>query len=781
MVKKVTTSNCNFRRKSVAVAVTAACMSMAAAPQAHAQDEGSSPLEEIVVTATRREASVQDIPYNISALSGDAMALQNMVDQYDVLRAMHGVTVVDRGFRNAGTVNSIVIRGLNVDNGQNGDIMLNAVPTVATYFDNTPIFANFILKDIERVEVLRGPQGTLYGSGSLGGTVRYIGYKPNASDFEAKVALDYGQTSGSDSNNIAGDLMVNIPLGDKVAIRGSYSRIDNAGVVDYVNAYQLGASGDPLINVGGDCIDPSAATDDQIMNNVGCFESRENADYVKINYGKLAIRAELTDDFNLQLTYQAQDDEIGARRATTLGDNNQPSDSPLYFEYGDDDSGQLMLEPSSRDVELVSLDLEWDLGFATFTSNTSSFDHEGQGVSDNGGLWQSGGETVVTDSRDWSADFYGGGWPRPLQAAERGYDDEAFIQEFRLVSNASDAKFDWLVGVFYMDQENSVYQLSHNPGMNAFHNACVDTGGPSCDGFWPATFYPGDQLTEIDFEYVRDTSYEETAIYGELTYHFTDAFRLTGGFRWFDNETVNDTKLGFPLVVGWESPSAPQSTDSDNDVLIKLNASYDLNDSTMLYATYSEGYRHGGAQAVPSAENGDPFGELNAEAIRTFSSDTVENIEIGVKGGTDSFRYTASLFQVDWSDPQLNTASVWYSFYLAANGDSASTQGIELELEGYLGESFHYRLGYTHLDAELDSDFISPQTGGVVAPAGSLLPGAPTDVLSLSFDNTWELSSDMSLIAGLSIYNQSKSDAYIDNTSTLNEVYSSFSLVGATS
>ncbi|NCF16013.1 MAG: TonB-dependent receptor, partial [Gammaproteobacteria bacterium] len=297
---------------------------------------------------------------------------------------------------------------------------------------------------------------------------------------------------------------------------------------------------------------------------------------------------------------------------------------------------------------------------------------------------------------------------------------------------------------------------------------------------WPATFYPGDQLTEIDFEYIRDTSYEETAIYGELTYHFTDAFRLTGGFRWFDNTTVNDTILGFPLVVGWTSPSAPQSTDSDDDVLIKLNASYDLNDSNMLYATYSEGYRHGGAQAVPSFENSDPFGEPNAEAIRTFGSDTVENIELGVKGAYDSFRYTVSLFQVDWSDPQLNTTSAVYGFYLAANGDEASTQGIELELEGQLGDSFHYRLGYTHLDAELDSDFISPQTGGVVAPAGSLLPGAPTDVLSLSFDNTWELGSDMSLIAGLSIYNQSKSDAYIDNTSTLNEVYSSFSLIGAT-
>jgi outer membrane receptor protein involved in Fe transport len=97
--------------------------------------------------------------------------------------------------------------------------MLNAVPTVATYYDNSPMFANFLVKDIERVEVLRGPQGTLYGSGSLGGTVRYMTRTPNTEDFEADVELDYGQTSGSDGNNLAADVMVNFPMGDVAALR----------------------------------------------------------------------------------------------------------------------------------------------------------------------------------------------------------------------------------------------------------------------------------------------------------------------------------------------------------------------------------------------------------------------------------------------------------------------------------------------------------------------------------------------------------------------------------
>ena len=765
--------NSNFQRKTLAVAVTAACMTMTSAPS-YAQGADDNVLEEIMVTATRREARVQDIPYNISAMSGEYLELQNIVNQYDVLRAMHGVTVIDRGYRNAGTVNSIVIRGLNVDNGRNGDIMLNAVPTVATYYDNTPLFANFLIKDIERVEVLRGPQGTLYGSGSLGGTVRYIGNRPNPEGFEADIELDYGQTSGSSGDNIALDAMVNIPLGDKTAVRATFSRIDNDGVIDYMNAYQLNSFGEPLVDVNGSCVDPRSAPDTEVLQNVGCFRNVEDADFVEINYAKVSLRGEPTDTFSYQLSYQYQEDTIGARRSTTLGDNDQPVGSALYFAYGDDDSGQVLLEPSERDVDMASLDLEWDLGFATFTSSTATYNHEGSGESDNGGLWASGG-------RDWNFNFYGGGWQRPAQRAERGYDDSAVIQEFRLVSNDTRNNLDWLVGAFYMDQDNSVNQYSYNPGMGEFFNACVDTGGPECAGFWPAIFYPGSQFTEIDFEYIRDTSYEEMALYGEVTYHFSDDFRLTGGFRWFDNETVNDVVLGFPLVLPeLASPMAPRSTDSDDDVLLKLNASWDLNDDNMLYATYSEGYRHGGAQSLPSLDNGDPFGEPNAEALRTFASDSVTNYEIGIKGSREGLRYTASLFHVDWDDPQLNTTSSFYGFYLAANGDKASTEGIELELEGYFADTFHYRAGYTYVKAELDKDFISPQTGGVVATAGSTLPGAPSNTFSFNVDNTWEINSNMDLVAGLNGYYQSESENFINQTSPVNETYGSFTLFGAT-
>ena len=119
-------------------------------------------IEEIVVTATSRETSIFEVPYNISAISGDEVNSRGIQDAAELLRNFAGISSVDRGSRNAGTINNIRIRGLNVDSNALQDYPVSAAASVTTYVDNTPVFANFLLKDLERVEVLRGPQSTLY-------------------------------------------------------------------------------------------------------------------------------------------------------------------------------------------------------------------------------------------------------------------------------------------------------------------------------------------------------------------------------------------------------------------------------------------------------------------------------------------------------------------------------------------------------------------------------------------------------------------------------------------
>src|SRR5512137_1164277 len=148
------------RRGTVALSFAAAGLQLTTLGNA-AFAQAKPELEEIVVTATRREQTIQEIPFNISAVSGDTLERSNISDAVEALRTMPGISIQDRGFRNGGIASGIVIRGINVDGGYNGDVPLAAPPTVSTYVDDTALFGNFILKDIERVEVLRGPQGTL--------------------------------------------------------------------------------------------------------------------------------------------------------------------------------------------------------------------------------------------------------------------------------------------------------------------------------------------------------------------------------------------------------------------------------------------------------------------------------------------------------------------------------------------------------------------------------------------------------------------------------------------
>ena len=131
-------------------------------------EDTANDIEEVVVTATSRETSIFEVPYNISAVSGSDIDSKGIQDTAELLRSFAGISTIDRGSRNAGTVNNIRIRGLNVDSNALQDYPVSAVAAVSTYVDKTPVFANFLLKDLNRVEVLRGPQSTLYGSGALG-------------------------------------------------------------------------------------------------------------------------------------------------------------------------------------------------------------------------------------------------------------------------------------------------------------------------------------------------------------------------------------------------------------------------------------------------------------------------------------------------------------------------------------------------------------------------------------------------------------------------------------
>jgi len=710
-----------FRMAPLAAAIGGILATGSSVTLAQEVDSESGVIEEIVVTATRRETSVLDVPYNISAIAGQTLVDAQIFENADLMRQIAGVGVVDRGQRNQGVINSIMIRGLNIDGAALGDYALNTVPTVSTYVNETPIYANFILKDIQRVEVLRGPQGTLYGSGSLGGTVRYIMNKPNPEALDGQAFAWVSQTEGSQGTNYGGDFMLNLPTSDKTAFRLSAGTLQGAGVVDAVNVYELDGNGVPV--APGGVLDPEAS-----------FRKVEDADDADIRYARVSFYAEPNESFNLLLSYQMQEDDIGGRRQRTKGANG------AGVQYGKYEIGSIQLEPSSRDVDLVSLEMELDLGFATLTSSTSSYDHSGESVSENTGFYAQNG---------WLADFYYN-YPRPMASAFRSYSDEAFVQELRLVSQGEHT-IDWVIGGFYRDQDLNSTQTSSLVGYER----------------WADLFFGNPNLIvqDQDFGYERDENFTDLAFYGEVTWHTSDTLHLTAGLRWFENEFKNDTYM----QVGVWDPSIFNFEDTaffegkENDTLFKLNAAWNVSDEQTLYATISEGYRRGGSNAVPTVGF---FAE--DPGWQQYGPDTVVNYEIGFKGTTERLMYSMAAFYVDWDKVQLNTATTNWGFFAAANGDSARTSGIELELDGYITDNVHYNIGYAYIDGEITGDAMAPTTPSfVLAEDGSPLIGTAEHTLNAAIQFNKNLSNGFDWTTRINGYYQSETyNAFGDGSRT---------------
>lgn len=222
-----------LRRNAVGLAVAAATYGSFSA--AHADDSGPA-VEEVVVTATRRASSVLDVPYNIQAFSAEDLAQAGVTSIEDLTRVAPGLSVFDEGPRVSGDRNTFNIRGLNAENAYNNDDNPSLTePAVSTYFGEIPVFFPFQLVDMNRVEVLRGPQGTLYGDSSIGGTIRMIPNAPDPHAFTMDVGADLSGTDYASEPSYDGYATVNIPINDTSAFRGTVGHQYLSGFIDAVD------------------------------------------------------------------------------------------------------------------------------------------------------------------------------------------------------------------------------------------------------------------------------------------------------------------------------------------------------------------------------------------------------------------------------------------------------------------------------------------------------------------------------------------------------------------
>jgi len=716
-----------FRRTGVAAAV--------AAIVTHSAPVVAQEIEEITVTATRRAQTVSEIPYNISAVSGDALARNGITDWTKLARSVPGVAFKEAGPRDAGINPGLIIRGLNVEGSGNSDIVSVAAPTVSTYAGETPMFVNLHMKDVERVEVLRGPQGTLYGSGSLGGTIRYIFKDPEFDDFYGEAGTRIGQTNKASGVNSDTWFILNTPFSDKFAARLVAGYVENQGFVDVNGLVTLNSAGHVVAADGSDPIAdgnfPGLTDNGDDTWSVAIpqnkfqplFGRKSDVNRNTIKHARVTFLWAPTDAVNARFTYMRQEDFAGGRQAV----------NPTSSLGGDMTYTAHILEELERDVELAALDVEAELGFGTLSASVSRYTNDSDVKSDQTG--------VYVNNYFFVSAYYANS---PIDVAFGPYEnaDEGTTAEVRLVSSG-DGPIDYVLGAFWLDQDFHATQHDIFPGI---YESLTDYYGTTT-----VSTPPGFLPDEVFFQRVAP-KYEDKALFGEITWHVTDDWQVTGGFRTFDQQV--DTKVDLYLLgcgsycdsdqlppdsplIGLGANSTFRSQ-SFNDTIFKFNTSYKLSDNLMTYVTWAEGFRHGGANATVTNPNSALFDDPR---LADYKSDVATNIEVGLKGSAVEGRlgFSATFFWIDWKDMQFFAYSDGSAVPIIANAKEAESKGFELESSQYWSDAFTTRLGLGITNAELTADFVAP--GDVTAGfSGDRLPGVPDLTVNASMTYVQALS-----------------------------------------
>jgi len=745
MTKRNSKFNALTGKRYAMTPVSAAVPGSAAMAQ-DADEEKYVGIEEIVVTATKRTVSIQDVAQSITAFSTAEIARRGILDMADIAGNLPSISL--SSYR-AG-LNELVYRGIT----SGGSWRLES--QVAMYLDDIPVTAGTTqldprLVDIERVESLPGPQGTLFGSASQTGTLRVITNKPNFDGFSGAVTGEYKTTSGGeDSWDINGHL--NIPVSDNFAMRiVGYSHKDG-GYID--NVYSTAPHS--VCTVGFDCEHAGWGLPDGHLNsatpdNAGLEEEDFN-DY-EMTGGRISALWNISEKWSLLTTLMTQD-------STTTG--VWGSDTAI----GDYKIAQFSEEWRKDKWTNLAFTFKGDLGFAEFSNSFSVTERDQQYQFDNthyeawhtrrtGGYFSAYcnywnayyagycsayhfGEYNYYDKYDTG---YNGGIYRSLQEADR------ITNEIRLTST-TDSRFQWMVGAFYENNEDGWVDKGDIPNLSSTKHWAY-TQFRSCDmvddGVDPSLIQcpapnPGD--TWYQDSYRREIT--QVAAFGEATYDLTEALKVTAGVRWFefDRYVINDRQwpLHMPveaIAIDGEGASIEEAKESDTS--FKFGLSYDLSDDKMVYGLYSEGFRVGGGN--------------NAKAVRVdfvpalYDPDKVLNYEIGMK--TEWFdnrvQINATIFHMTWEDIQLSVWSdqdgLWWLNGIA-NGGGGENKGAELDVIWQATDNLRISGNFYTGDAYYTDDWFSPERtednpdGVQELWAGTSMVDAASDKFSISADYT---------------------------------------------
>lgn len=662
--------------------VSALGVSLFGAGAQAADAETGATIEEVIVTATKREVSLQKAPLSISALTGDQLSARGVESFADLARLVPGV--VQSG---SAQFSKFTVRGVQTSNTTSSS---GEQKPVAVYLDELPLTSFSILTpeispyDMSRVEVLRGPQGTLFGSGTLAGAVKYVTNKPDPRAFDASAQAELGLT-GDDSwrRRFAG--MVNVPLiEDKLAVRAvAYSR-DEDGYVTNV------------------------------------FLNQRHPDYVKAWGGRIAAKLQVTDDFHL--TAMVTSDRIkngdASRFTLALGKNKTTSIAPYT---------------TNADVMTYSLTGAYALPFATVESTT----------------------TMARVKTDWSLQL-NSVTLFPYFINEQ-VDAETIVQDVRVVSKGN-SRFDYVVGVFYLNQANDYRDLYNSTA--AFAQRLNITGvvrAPGLNGTGPY-----DAVHQIDD---RKRKNMEAAVYGEGTFHITETLHATVGLRQTRYKYADaSTGRGFNGLANWTAAinaggnrridlpvvaANNLTTGYQTKLTQKYNLSWERTPEQNYYVSASQGFRRGHPNQAALRNGGRSVIDPNDPTVIPLfaASDGLWNYELGAKTRwfDGRLQINAALYYIDWGPMQVNLVRQSDTQAFVGNAGKSTSKGIEIELQARPTPTIDLGSNITLQRAKISS--LSGQEGLLSGAVDGARLASPNFQVSAFLQKRWEIGDGASVFA----------------------------------
>jgi iron complex outermembrane recepter protein len=646
----------SYRLTPPLIALVGAVLAAPVAAQttvAAAKPADDSGLAEIVVTAEKRSSTIQDTPISMSALSGEQLQQEGISGITGVVQSVPGLSMRTSGPGQT----ELEMRGLSSSGGSS--------PTVGFYLDDYPLTAPAAalvgkvvidpdLYDLNRVEVLRGPQGTLYGSGSMGGTVKLVTNEPVLNRFEGSVDAFGSGTSGGGFNR-GGNLMLNVPLlADTFAMRiVATDKYRDGWITRYVEPdFPVPTNPGPCGPGWPGCTrgDVTAITPSQ---------STPRINWERLQGGRVEFLAQPTSALRIEATAIYQ--------KITMGDYDEYDLPPgiTAARFQSNNNG----EPISDEFKLYGLTASYDLGFAQLTSASAYYSRtESQTQDTSEPLYSLLPLYGVTISQ-----FY----PNAFNETDT---TRQFSEELRVASTGT-GPLQWIAGAFF----------SHFQSIFAEYNASIPIVANA----------PGELAVDpqgILYQANNPYHIKQYAIFGEGTYAFNENWKLTAGARWykFDSRADEETE-GYLATSGSATPLLNTFVTSNSGVNPKLTVSYEQNHDLTLYGTVSRGFRPGGInQQIP-----DPPCTLATEA---YGPDSIWNYEVGEKAKLLDNRVVinADVYYIRWSQVQQSVNQPC-GYPLTQNAGTAASYGPEVEITALLTPELTLAFSGTYTHATLTS------------------------------------------------------------------------------